>query len=687
MPVDDVIPIPAYGVFHRGIRRSLLRVATVDPISRPMTAWPGALAILRASGATTVRVLIPWKRHAHGPGLVCLDGSDGRTPDALGVLRLAVDVGLDVWVDAGPISGGVPTWVAETCPGARAVDALGRVTGSWSTSDSGFRAAAVAWATGVALASMTATGGQVAIWETDGRLEHYGVPADHSPATVARFRRWLQDRYEDDRALAREWLRPELRVDVASPPEILGSHRAQHVRWVEDAIETGRRIAHWARRRLVRAERLIPRRLRPGTPTDRAGMGRDMSTARHGHSPGQLADWYAFSVDAWHEYLGEMRLAVEPTMPDVTYVAGEVGRAGTPGIGYAGAAGREQAECVALPVVRLGSSGHDAAWAAASLTARAGLNRPVMVSLQISDQVTSPASTALSALAEGAVVVELPEAAFGDADVRRLAEWLGHVEEPLTASTRLDDRVAWIDDPAHAGADADDLHPVTTRVRFNRGQAADAFASVREAGLAPVVVDPSTFVADEVNDLGALLAPTRRWIDLERYGSLVVHVLRGGNLVAFPHAPSSQRDGTAFRSTFLWPTTIATGGRVQVHDGTSTLVPEVVSAGGLGVRSDWIDAIVEDVSPRFRVAPEMRLAVTARLLPDGSCLAFVINLTRRHQIGAVGVPDPAALGLGADFTVSVEFATSGAAVRPHRLGIHVDIPAGGAVVARLSSDG
>lgn len=305
-----------------------------------------------------------------------------------------------------------------------------------------------------------------------------------------------------------------------------------------------------------------------------------------------------------------------------------------------------------------------------------------MVALGFGGRVQSPASMALAAVAEGAVAIDLPEAAYGDAEVRRLAEWLGEVQDSLTASTRLDDRVAWLDDPAHAGADPNDLNPIAARGQLDRGYAADAYAAVREAGLAPVVVDPATFVADEVNDLGALLVPTRQWVDLERYGSLVVHVLRGGNLVAFPHAPGRQRDGTSFRSTFLWPPSVATGGRVQVHDGTSSLVPEVGSG---GVRGAWIEAIVDDVSPRFRVPPTMRLAITGRLLPDGACLVFVVNATEEWQSGTLGVPDPAAIGVGDGFAVAVAFASSGATARGDGLGIEVAVPAGGGVVVRLSS--
>ena len=142
-------------------------------------------------------------------------------------------------------------------------------------------------------------------------------------------------------------------------------------------------------------------------------------------------------------------------------------------------------------------------------------------------------------------------------------------------------RSAWLDDPSHAGADPDDLKHIALQGYVDREAASEAYAAVREAGMAPVMVDPATFVADETHDLGALLVPTRRWIDLERYGSLVVHVLRGGNIVAFPHAPDRQRDGTSFRSTFLWPPSVASGGRIQVHDGTSALVPEM---GAKGVR-------------------------------------------------------------------------------------------------------
>ena len=681
MDANGPILVPAYGVFHRDARRSFLRVATVDPVDRPMAAWPGVLARLQSSGVTTVRVVVPWVRHARSPGHACLDGRDGRAPDAMGVLRLAVDAGLDAWVDAGPISGGVPNWVAETCPNARAVDARGRVTGRWATGDPGFRAAAAAWANEVAARSMAATGGRVALWQVDSLAHFPGVSSDHTPVTVARFREWLRDRYADDQALAREWLRPGLRLDEARPPELAGGQSTGYPQWMGRAVRGGRRMVSWARSRLRGGV--------GGAPLDawpearfRPGPRQVLAVARDGLAPGQLADWRSFAVDAWQEYLGAMRAAVLATLPQVVFVAGEVGRAGTPGIGFGGVVGRDDVEHMPFPIACVGSEPHDAAWATASLVARSGGERPVMVALRLGEPMRRPTATALAAVAEGAVALELPEAAYDDPEVQRLAAWLGEFEESLTASTRLDDRVAWLDDPSHAGADPDDLKHIALQGYVDREAASEAYAAVREAGMAPVMVDPATFVADETHDLGALLVPTRRWIDLERYGSLVVHVLRGGNIVAFPHAPDRQRDGTSFRSTFLWPPSVASGGRIQVHDGTSALVPEM---GAKGVRRAWVPALVADVSPRFRVPPTMALAITARLLPDGSCLVFMVNATNGRQSGVIGVPDPAAIGVGDGFAVAVAFATSGATARGDGLGIEVEVPPGGGLVARLSS--
>ena len=675
MAATDPIPVPAYGVFHRGASRSLLRVATIDPSERQLAGWPDALSRLRASGATTVRVVVPWTRHARSPGVVCLDGSDGHTPDAMGVLRLSVEIGLDVWVDAGPIAHGVPTWAVRALPSARAVDSGGRPTGRVATGDPGFRAEAALWARGVARAAVQATGVRVAIWTLDGRAEPHGIPVDHSPVTVATFRQWLRDRYEDDRALAREWLQPGLRIDEAMPPLIAQPSEASHSRALKDALGAVRRVATWARRRLGA---VANRDLRWPDAIAGPGPRRTLPLASVGRAPGQLADWHAFSIDAWQDYLAAMRSAVEADLPGVTFVADEMGRVAIPG---AGTTARHAGARVAVPVLRVRPQVHDAGWAATSLVARTGDDLPVMVAMQSSGRGAPLVAAAISAIAEGAVVIDLPEASFVDPEVRRLARWIGEVEDQLTASTRLDDRVAWFDDPAHGGADSDDLDGVASRGIVDRGPSASAYAAIREAGLAPVVVDPSTFVADEATDLGALVVPTRRWIDLDRYGSLVVHVLRGGNLVALPHAPGRQRDGTTFRSTFLWPSEIAAGGRVQVHDGTSCLVPDVTSVDG---RGGWVEAIIEDVSPRFRVAAGMRMSITARLLPDGACLVFFVNPTQSRQSGSVGVPDPVALGLGDGFIVEAAFATSGASACRDEAGLSVDVPPGGAVVARLS---
>jgi hypothetical protein len=636
-------------------------------------------ARLRASGVTTIRVRIPWERHSRGPAFVCLDGSDGEAPDAVGVLQCIAEANLDVWVDAGPIAGGVPRWVSEACPTARALDARGRVTGRWATGDAGFRAAAAAWANAVATASMVATDGRVAIWAVDDREELPAIPADHAAVTVKQFQRWLRSRYDDDRSLAREWLRPGLRIDEAMPPSVRGADRK---RWAGRAGVLGRRVARWVFGRLAGDDSAAVDGPWPASVT-RRGVRQSLPVARDGQSPGQLADWHAFTLEAWQEYLGAMRRAVEAIIPHATFVAGEVGRTGTPGIGHAGVVARDGIELAPVPVGCVGMQSHDAAWVASSLSARASAERPVMVSVRAVEPDVSAVAVALSAVAEGAVAVELPEALYSQPDVRRFAEWLGHVEEALTASTRLEDRIAWIDEPAHGGVDPDDLDAVALRGAIDRGQSAAVYAAVREAGLAAVLVPSDTFLADEGHEPVALLVPTRQWIDLERYGSLVVHVLRGGDLVAFPYRPERQRDGTAFRSRFLWPPSIANGGRVQIRDGTSTFVIPGVRDGVLGDGATWIGAIVEAVTPRFRVGPGMRLAITGRLCPDRSCLVFVVNLTNARQAGQIGVPDPAALGLGDEFTVHVTFATSGATVRQDRRDLSVDLPTGGAVVARL----
>lgn len=682
VPANHLTLLPAYGIFHRDGSRTILRVATISPVDRSPRAWPGALALLRASGVTTVRVVIPWTRHARGPGLTCFDGADGRTADVMGVLRVAAAEGLDVWVDAGPNAGGVPDWVLKTCPNACAVDDRGRPTGQLSTCDPGFRAEAARWARAVAAAAVTATGGRVSLWTLDGRDDASGIPADHSPVTVAQFRQWLRSRYADDAALAREWLCPGLRIDDATPPMVRRWGGAGRVAWFRRAFEGGRHVA----------ARVISQIKRGGTEHDTwpqvvTGRGSMQSrlVARDGLAPSQMADWHAFAVDAWQEYLAAMRAAVVDELPAATFVAGEVGRAGVSGVGDRGTTGHVDADRTAVPVVNVAPMAHHAAWAAASLVSRGGGDVPVMVAMVPTDRDGSPAAAAVSAVAEGAVAVELPEATYSDPDVRQLAGWLGEVEELLTASTRLDDRVAWLDDPAHAGADPDDLGFVASTGFVDRRTASAAYGAIREAGLAPVIVDALTFVADEANDLGALLVPTRRWIDLDRYGSLVVHVLRGGNVVATPNTPQRQRDGTSFRSTFLWPPAVAEGGRAQIRDGTSCVVPEVAPDDGTGMRAPWVEAIADDVVPRFRVAPALRLAVTGRLLPDGTCLAFFVNPTVHRQSGRIGLPDPSAIGLDDSFAIGIAYATTGSSAWRDDDGVHVDVLAGGALIARLRS--
>mgnify|MGYP003338589782 CR=1 FL=1 len=77
------------------------------------------------------------------------------------------------------------------------------------------------------------------------------------------------------------------------------------------------------------------------------------------------------------------------------------------------------------------------------------------------------------------------------------------------------------------------------------------------------------------------------------------------------------------------------------------------------IRAPWVEAIADDVVPRFRVAPALRLAVTGRLLPDGTCLAFFVNPTVHRQSGRIGLPDPSAIGLDDAFAIGIAYATTG----------------------------
>ncbi|MBU6288544.1 MAG: hypothetical protein KGS10_10320, partial [Chloroflexi bacterium] len=105
-----------------------------------------------------------------------------------------------------------------------------------------------------------------------------------------------------------------------------------------------------------------------------------------------------------------------------------------------------------------------------------------------------------------------------------------------------------------------------------------------------------------------------------------------------------------------------------------------------GMRAPWVEAIADDVVPRFRVAPALRLAVTGRLLPDGTCLAFFVNPTAHRQSGRIGLPDPSAIGLDDAFAIGIAYATTGSSAWRDDDGVHVDVLAGGALIARLRSE-
>ncbi len=672
MPAIDVPLVPAYGIFHRGIHRCLPVVATVDPGALAGREWSGVMAALHDAGATVVRVEVPWGRHAPDPTTTCLDGSDGRSPDVEAALRAAVVEGLDVWVAAGPLCGGVPAWLPNMIPEAHTREAGGRPSPRWACGHPAFLMAASAWETSVATMAASVTGGHVAFWEVDGVPSGGRPHADWSPGTVARFQGWLRVRHGDDGALARDWLRPGLRLEDASPPDLPGEPLGP---WRRLGALVARLHQHW---RDVR----VPIDPWPGAGV-RRGPRSALPVALAGRSPAQLADWHEFMADEWQAYLSGVRDAVAPLVPGATFVAGEPAHAGRAGIGHAGGAWREATGREFVPVATIAPRVHDAAWAATALSARAGAGWPVIVAVRPEPGGGLPA-TIVAAIGDGAVAVAVPAGALEDPDLSRLAAWIGRTADSLTASTRLGDAVAWLDEPGHAGADPDDLDPLATGVANWRPGEGAAFGAVREAGVVPMVVDAEALVPDAARDLVCLVVPTRRWIDLDRYGSLVVHALRGGNLVAIPHAPGRQRDGTPFRSTFLWPADVRTGRRVQVHDGTSALEPNPAAIGHDGARPDWIARIVEDAAPRLRPSRGLQVSATMRLMPGGDCLAFIANPIDRPQSGILGVADPAALGISDTFVVEVAFATRGARAGREGMGIAVVVPASGALIVGLS---
>jgi hypothetical protein len=268
--------------------------------------------------------------------------------------------------------------------------------------------------------------------------------------------------------------------------------------------------------------------------------------------------------------------------------------------------------------------------------------------------------------------------------------WLAQREEELTASIAIQDGLACIETTADA-------------LLFEGG-----FGVLALAGYNTPVVSLADADDAALAEYPAALFPCDGTLDLADYGKLVVLTLRGATLVTYPRPVQRTRDGTPYRTAFLWPVPAtadsrvrpgngerALGRRVQVRDGISTLLGEPfgepyassayfrLPAGQRVAHRDLaLSLFREAVAPVSVPARDLELEVIARLSPDGGALLFVVNRLGTQR-GDIGIEDVSALHIGSDFTVETLFAGAGSSGERRGDGLAVEMAPADVLVLRL----
>ena len=742
--VNDPRQLVAYGLFYRGDRPYIpvlvgvrLDGVRAEALRRRVGEWS-------APGVTGVRLEVGWAWHASG-----VQAQDDEAAHVVAeAIALASQAGLDVWVMADMTD--VPPGPVDTPPGRPASPSKGHCQGF---PGSEVRDRADRW-----LGSLASSVGQGDRAPIAGFMIDTGVKptSSHSwlrdgadDALLVEWRSWLRRRYDSDIAIAREWAWPGLTRDCPNPPDLRaldGSDRSA-VR-PSSMARVVSRISKW----LGRSEVKVP----AGSFWPEPGSGRRGAREPGGRtgrelSPGQFADWHEFVGYVRSAYSRDLRKTVERVLPGIPCAMVESGWAGLPGVGVVTSpVNRDDTEFL-QGITRTEARVSDVAWVASSVVGRLDDDHPPMISLVDRGGTDEGRIASLvAAVGEGIVSLTISETWMPDREIAAFIAFVADHEDELVASTHLTDPVVWIDDPAYAGADPDDIATVgmpgnSLRWREDR---ASLFMAMRLAGFQVKVSDVDRFgFGPGSEETVAAIFPARRWIDLERYGRLVVHTLRGGNLITFPAPPRRQRDGMAFRSTFLWPVAMGreviaapplrlrdadlgsfdgagygvvypaplpnnaepilqvvsvqpgsevgntvAAYRAQIHDGTSAVVgfSRIGHEPGTGDPADneairrWVTRLVESVPRRVLPSEDLAILTSIRLVPSGGSLVFLTNPAPSPTAGGLTFADPAAISAADSPSLQIEFATAGASASLSGTTVQVALPAFGAMVLRLS---
>lgn len=186
----------------------------------PRDRWPLLLARIRQLGATTIVAPVVWAWHAPGPDLIDLDGSSHPQRDLRTLLELSAQLGLRVMLNLGPsfemglLNDGLPLWLPQRYPEARALQADGSydrdpLSGLERISflHPSFLSALERWYQALnQLASdqQAPYGSLVGLLHTVGKSLKERA-ADYNPAIIAYWQEWLQSSFESLESLNSRW--------------------------------------------------------------------------------------------------------------------------------------------------------------------------------------------------------------------------------------------------------------------------------------------------------------------------------------------------------------------------------------------------------------------------------------------------------------------------------------------------
>ena len=238
--------VAAYGLYYLDNRPFIVR-ATEWPYYRvPADQWRAGLARLRDAGCNAIASAIPWSWHEPSPGSLDFTGQTHPQRNLTTFLAAIQAAGLVFMARPGPLidaerpSHGYPDWLPAAIPKALARrangrPAVGRHHQIYALLHPDYLDRVRGWYAAVADALRPFLDAPVVTWQLDDEaglaLANTLGRLDFNPDTVARYRAFLRERYQDVDALRREWRRPDAAdFEHVLPPRTLRSH-AELVDW------------------------------------------------------------------------------------------------------------------------------------------------------------------------------------------------------------------------------------------------------------------------------------------------------------------------------------------------------------------------------------------------------------------------------------------------------------------------